>query len=255
MRQSFTNPVRPYAATPAHAFTLIELLVVIAIIAILAGMLLPALGRAKEAGRRIACVNNIRQLGISNRLYIDDHNNQLPARTLGNPAPRWPTKLQETFKDYRILRCPTDGPKPPLSYESNTNALPVDAAPRSYLANGWNDYFKAQLGAAFTVSALENSSMSDAAIREPSDTIVFGEKRNESGHFYMDFLEGTGNDVTEVEQQRHSRLPQNPQAGGSNFAFSDGSARYIKLWRSFSPLNLWATESSWRTNTAMFGPK
>src|SRR6185369_3477129 len=83
------------AAKTAKAFTLIELLTVISIIVILAALLLPALGWAKERGQRVVCLSNLRQIGIAVHGYASDNDGKIPhgpkAPPYTNPGDFYPS--------------------------------------------------------------------------------------------------------------------------------------------------------------------
>jgi len=123
---------------PRSAFTLIELLVVIAIIAILAGMLLPALGRAKQKGQATACINNLRQMTLATKLYADDHGGRYPFtfQVRGNNVTRraWFNFLQPYQQSTNLLLCPVRSRK----FKEFLQNYPSDAADQAISNYGMN---------------------------------------------------------------------------------------------------------------------
>jgi prepilin-type N-terminal cleavage/methylation domain-containing protein/prepilin-type processing-associated H-X9-DG protein len=226
------------AVVPSHgdgrrqvraAFTLIELLVVIAIIAILAAMLLPSLGRARETAKRASCLSNERQIGMALAVYAADYNNYFPpmAKAWNSWAtPYWYNYLESSLPRGKLHH--TD----PYTGEVNINNAVFFCPSEPRNQPSMVDY-----GMNFTT--LMDTNWGDAfyplslnRISSPSNLISVGDSRQPHpvtglcGSWYInrgDFLAGkVAADGTCVPAPaRH--------ANGMNFLFLDGHVQYMQV--------------------------
>lgn len=253
---TFTRPRHPSRpARRAHgAFTLIELLVVIAIIAILAGLLLPALARAKQEGQKIGCLNNVRQIGLAYQLFFTENNDRFPAYVTERTAPAGTPDTPEARApySYRQLLLPFLGNATNVFKCANAPAW-ATAGPGAWFTTDYgNNHNEANLpGASKQAWYLANpdfgfnESIAVSSLRRPTDFIILGDAGRADGSASRGGLypQPWAFDDSASTSQQARMLGRHPKKS-ANIIYADGHGRnspVTRTWRSYE-------DNDWRRN-------
>ncbi len=182
-------------------FTLIELLVVIAIIAILAGMLLPALNKARQKAHTITCVNQMKTLGFAFIFYADEYSVVVPGRLNGRP---WYFLLSDA-QLWTYVTGPSDNKK-------YINQCPSDVGP--------NSYGEQEVDYGMNVNSFWNNNIYQlSSIKKPSRLILAGDFDDKSPH---------GADYGFKFINNGAGLPAFRHNNSANFMFADGHVSTLR---------------------------
>ena len=226
------------------AFTLIELLVVIAIIAILAAILFPVFGRARENARRSSCQSNLKQIGLGFAQYTQDYDERLPPRRNGNDIFSWRRSLHPYVKSTQLYACPSNVNNSNFcddSIAANMTSVGLSPTtdprfPRSYTINGTNVNIGGNPPVEF------NSAQSLSAIPQTAQTILVSESNEGGTEFRWD--SSTNRYASSVDG-----FPGH--LGQVNFLFVDGHVKAMKPRATGTPVNMWTIEEDGAAPTSM----